>query len=368
MNKPSEKAKTPREILELFKSKNLPENFCIIPFVNMIFNPTGEVGICRQKGTQHTVGDLENNTIEEIWNNEYMQKWRNEFLTGNVCICKREVEEDFCHLGSTNYEYFNDVKLSTKQELPMKKFTANFNGMCNLECIMCDVWKMPNGFYDRKNFWQKCEKDFFPFIKEVELLSGEPFIQKDTWRLIDTISNLNPNCQWSFTTNSHWRLNNFIKEKLDKVSVKNIHVSIDSLDKIKYSQIRKNGKLETVLENVESLRIYEKERLEKGKSSLGLALHFLVMNENWKELGDILDYVDKMEIKIILDVLKIPQANSVLNRNDEKIIEILDHYFKTLTNKKLKRSLRVIKPLIESLTRINKKIYYIKLQGILSAD
>ncbi len=171
------KGKSPEEILELFKQNKLPDNFCIIPFVNLIFNPGGNVSVCRQKGTEHIIGSLERNSIEEIWNNEYIQKWRNEFLTGNVKICKRETTEDVCHLGSLNYNYFHDVKLEKVQDLPMKKFTANFNGKCNLECVMCDVWKMPNEYYDKNDFWKKANTEFFPHIKEMELLSGEPFVQ-----------------------------------------------------------------------------------------------------------------------------------------------------------------------------------------------
>ena len=86
-----ETGKAPQEILKLFKQHKLPENFCIIPFVNMIFNPGGSVSVCRQKGTEHQVGHLDENSIEDIWNNSYMQKWRNEFLTGEVKICKKEM-------------------------------------------------------------------------------------------------------------------------------------------------------------------------------------------------------------------------------------------------------------------------------------
>jgi cyclic pyranopterin phosphate synthase len=368
MNEASEKAKTPMEILKLFEDKKLPKNFCIIPFVNMIFNPNGEIGICRQKGTQHVVGDLKTQSIDEVWNNEYMQRWREEFLTGNVCICKKEVEEDFCNLGSTNYEYFNEVKLDKVQELPMKKFTANFNGKCNLECIMCDVWKMPNGFYDKNNFWQQAEANFFPFIKEMELLSGEPFVQKDTWKLINKVSIVNEECEWSFTTNAHWSLNQFIKDHLNRITIKNIHLSIDSLNEETYAKIRKKGQLKIVKSNVDALINYEQERISLGKSQLGLALHFLIMKENWKELGTVIDFVEDKNIKLILDVLKIPEVNSIITFSEAKKLNILDFYFKNLSKEHLSRSIRVIAPLIKSLSVKKQKQYYMKLKGISNAD
>lgn len=356
--------KSPKEIQKLFKQKGLPENFCIIPFVNLIFNPTGEIGVCRQKGTNHVVGHLNENSVEEIWNNEYLQRWREEFLTGNIKICAREVKEDFCHLGALNYEYFNQVELKKKQSQSMLKFTANFNGKCNLECIMCDVWKMPNNYYDEIEFWEKAEKDFFPYIKEIELLSGEPFVQKDTWRLIDIVSSVNPDCQWSFTTNSHWKFNKKIKSYLDKIKIKNIHVSVDSLDPENYQKIRQKGKLSIVLENIDALRKYELNRVQVNKSSLGLSLHALVMKQNWEELESFLDFCETKEMMLILDLLRVPSEISLLALTEEEKTQIIERYLNTMDNNKIKRSMRIILPLIYSLKIYDQKKYFSQLIGL----
>ncbi len=360
----SKNSKTPQEVLNLFKQRDLPENFCVVPFVNLICNPGGKVGVCRQKGTEHIVGDLEKNSLEEIWNNEYLQKWRSEFLSGNVEICRREINEDFCHLGATNYEYFGDVELNIKQEFPMKKFTANLNGECNLECVMCDVWKMPNGYYDKGNFWDKAQKDIFPYIKEVELLSGEPFLQKDTYKLIDKISGINKDCLWSFTTNAHWRFNKKIKEALDKIKVKNIHISIDSLESKNYSEIRKKGRLKTVLQTIDDFVAYEKERMNENKTSMGLSVHFLVMQKNWQEINHIIDFVDQRGIKIILDFLRFPTVYSLASLPELQREKILEYYYDNLSPAKLARSMRIIMPLVKSLSSAGKKKYYMKLMDV----
>lgn len=360
--------KTPQQIHELFKERELPRDFCIIPFINMIFNPNGDIGICRQKGSKHVVGSLEKNSIEEVWNNEYMQKWRDEFLTGNVCICKREIEEDFCNVGAGNYEYFDEVELKKIQKLPMQKFTANFNGKCNLECIMCDVWKEPNGYYDKSNFWEKAKTDFFPYIKEVELLSGEPFVQKDTWRLIDEISSVNPNCLWSFTTNAHWKLNNHIVSKLNKIKIKNIHLSVDSLDPTIYSKIRKKGNLHIVLENIKELKNYEIERLKLKQSDLGLAVHFLVMKENYMELPNVLSFISKRNLRVILDLLRMPETNSLLSFNETTRIDVLVKYFNLLTPEQLKLSVRIILPLIKSLKKTDQQLYLLRFNQEINAS
>lgn len=348
----------PNQLLQKFKNKGLPENFCIIPFVNLIFNPGGKIGVCRQKGTQHIIGDLEHSSINEIWNSEYLQNWREEFLSGKVKICKNEIANNKCNLGSKNYEYFDEVILAKEIPLPINKFTANFNGQCNLECIMCDVWKMPNGYYDKSNFWENSKKDFFPYIKEIELLSGEPFIQKDTYKLINCVSEINPNCWWSFTTNAHWSLTSKIKSELDKVKIKNMQLSIDSFDSKTYSEIRKKGKLELVLKNLKDLKNYEEERVSKGQTDLGLALHFLVMKKNWKEIPSVIEICNKYNIDLILDVLVVPNDLSLLNEVEEKREDIISWYLENLSKEDLKRSMRVILTLINSFKNIRKINYY----------
>ena len=102
---------SPVEVLSKFDELSLPRHFCVVPFTNLILNPSGKVSVCRQKGTDHYIGDLTTSTIEEIWNSEYLKSWRKEFLDGNPNICKKEIENDQCHLGSGSYFFLKDVSL-----------------------------------------------------------------------------------------------------------------------------------------------------------------------------------------------------------------------------------------------------------------
>ncbi|MEC7275181.1 MAG: SPASM domain-containing protein [Bdellovibrionota bacterium] len=320
--KPKKVSYTPLEILEMFAQKNLPENFCIVPFTNLIFNPNGDVGVCRQKGTEHVVGNVKEQSVADIWNSEYLQKWRSEFLSGEVKICSKEIHNDACHLGGENYTLFPHIDLNANQKNPLLKLTANFNGQCNLKCTMCDIWMMQNGLYDEIGFWDQAHRDFFPHIKEIELLSGEPFIQKDTYRLIEEVSGVNPSVWWSFTTNAHWRLNKKIESSLDKINIKNIICSIDSLDPTLYSEIRKEGRLSIVLENIAALKAYEEERKKKGLSALNLTLHFLVMKNNWHELPQVVDYVESAGMRLIVNNCYDPKELSLHSLSNKEELEI----------------------------------------------
>lgn len=331
---------SPLELLELFAKNNLPEKFCVVPFSNLILNPNGDIGVCRQKGTKHVVGNILNESLEDIWNGDYLKKWRQEFLTGQIKICEKEIKNDACHLSADNYTLFPSVELEANQSGSFLKLTANFNGQCNLKCTMCDIWMMQNGLYDEIGFWDRAEKEFFPFIKEVELLSGEPFIQKDTYRLIDAISAVNPDVLWSFTTNAHWKLTDKIKESLSKIKVKNIICSVDSLDPKTYSSIRKEGKLEVVLKTIDELLAYEKERLKEGLSPLSLSLHFLVMKNNWHELTEVVDFVDDKKMRLTINNCYEPKELSLWDYPAEEEFEVACRLIKKCNSYQVKRLMR----------------------------
>ncbi len=359
-----EKYPTPLELLGLFAENNLPEKFCIVPFSNLILNPNGDIGVCRQKGTKHVVGNIQTQTLDEVWNSEYLQQWRNEFLTGDIKICAKEIKNDSCHLSPDNYTLFPHIEFSATQSQPILKLTANFNGQCNLKCTMCDIWMMENGLYDRIGFWERAEEDFFPYIKEVELLSGEPFIQKDTYRLIDKISAVNPNVLWSFTTNAHWKLTDKIKDSLDKITIKNIICSVDSLDPLVYPQIRKEGRLEVVLKTIKDLKKYESERRSKGLSDLFLTLHFLVMKNNWHELPDVVDYVEESGLRLTVNNCYEPKEVSLWNLRPEEELEVAISVLKKCDSIKLKRLMRFFLSVANDLPKDLKALLLLKIKDL----
>lgn len=353
---------TPIEVLSKFNEYSLPKNFCIVPFTNIILNPEGDISICRQKGTKHIVGSLKNNTIEEIWNNDYLKKWRSEFLNGDINICKNEIQSDACHIGSGSYFYIDKAQIDIVQDNLPIKLTANFNGKCNLKCKMCDVWTLSNGFYDRINYWEELNTKFFPYIQEVEMLSGEPFIQNDTWKLISQISKINPMCIWSFTTNAHYELTNEMKSELDKIEIKNIIVSIETLNEKKYEKIRIGGRLDRVKKTISQFNQYNESRSPESKISLNI--HFLVLKDNLDEIDDVIKFCDENKFMLILNCLVEPSEMSLKSLSsmdvESRIKELLSSeiYF-------IKRKMRIIMFLINLLPKIDQASYLSEIKELI---
>jgi sulfatase maturation enzyme AslB (radical SAM superfamily) len=345
------------EIKEL--RKKLPTHFCPVPFTTIILEPDGKVGLCRNKGNDFPVGQLSFTNFDEIWtilNSEKAKKWRSEFLEGNPLICQEEVTTRKCNLDL----HFNDLlpQAELKSELSHRvlRLTANLNGKCNMHCPFCTIWTLPNNNYTDDNFWVPAKKLLFPQLKQIDMLSGEPFIQADTYKLIDQVTEVNASCEWIFTTNMYWMLSDKIKEKLDKIVIKNISVSIDSFDKTTYARLRPPGDINITLRNLDLLLRYREERKLKNRN-FTLSFNFLLQKDNWKELPEIYRFARKNDMEFVVILLTTPKSFSILDLSPQEREAIFNYFLENIEPKHLFKLNPLLMPLAESLTPIEKARY-----------
>jgi cyclic pyranopterin phosphate synthase len=330
-----------------------------------MLEPDGRVGSCRVKGTEFPVGNLNKNTLEEIWNGEFIRQWRREFLSGEVQKCSKEVRHSRCHTCPEYNALLPYVEAKEYQTKPPLRITLNLNGKCNLECKMCHIWAEPNGLYDKNGWWDQVA-EWVKSVKEIELLSGEPFIQKDTYRLMDSISVTNPECLWSITTNANWKLNDKIRSTLDKIKMKHLIVSIDSLDPEIYSKIRKNGNLAQLLQTVEDLLEYDQDRMARGLGSLNMHVVFLVQQDNWHELKSFHEYASTRKVDLFFIFLYEPAQLSLHALPETEREKILLFYLQTLSREQLNRSRKIFLPLLDSLSPLARSNCLIEFQKVLN--
>lgn len=355
MNQNSKKVK---DVLE--ERAHLPPNFCLVPFSTVILEPDGSVGICRNHGCNFPIGNIKENSLSEIWNGEKAKSWRREFLTNKIETCKDFIKERRCNLTSHFNSILPHVDLSEKQTTPILKLTANFNGKCNLRCQMCPVWKLPNGFYTEENFWKSARTEIFPYLKDIDMLSGEPFIQEDTFKLINEMSVINPECHWNFTTNIHWDFTDDIAAILTKIKIRNINVSIDSLIPDMYSKIRPPGNLAFVLANLNKLISFRESR--RNFQYFDLTFNMTVQKDNWKEVPSVIEFCLNKKLNPHIFTLKVPTEYSMLSFEEEKRKEILEYLFNNVSTGNLKHLHMILNPLIFSLDKIDQAQYFLRLQ------
>lgn len=326
------------------------KNFCPAPFTTLIINADGKVGCCREKGTEHSIGNALESEIDEIWNGEAIRKWRQEFLTGNIETCKKELHDMSCNLFKHNMELLPHVEYSEYQAGPILRLSPDINGRCNLKCPMCIVWKKPNGKYDLKpNFWENLEANVLPHLKIMDPLSGEPFIQEDLYKIIRMTAKVNPECRWNFTTNGQWEMTQKIRDHLDMIKIDVISVSMDSVNHETYSKIRKGGDLQTLKRNIVSLIEYVKEREERTGERINIVLNFTLQSENAYELKSMFEYAQMVGLNPMIVFLYDPSHMSLENWEESQKVDLLKYYFQSLEAKWLLISHRMLLAVIRSL-------------------
>jgi MoaA/NifB/PqqE/SkfB family radical SAM enzyme len=262
-------------------------------------------------------------TLEEIWNGAEIRRWRREFLDGNIQICAEPMKTFACH---RMYRHLAEgAEIAEVQRAMPRRLDVRLNGRCNLECVMCPVWKEPNALYDQSDLWTIGPEKIFPYLVEVDLLGGEPFIQRDTYRFIDAVTRVNSTCTWGFITNAHYRLTPHIVGYLDRLKLRHIHLSLDSLDPGIYSQIRVKGDLEKVLATVDDLVVYRDRRRQAGQGFI-LFASMCVQRANCKEIPRFIEFCASRDIQPIFQkLIGMPELSlsSLSMEEREQIIEQL---------------------------------------------
>ena len=336
-----------------YTKENLPDWFCPVPFASLIFNPYGNVGVCREQGRNDLpAGDITKNSIEEIWNSEAIRSWRREFLTGNVKTCAEHIRHRKCNKAKFNQMLIQHIELKEYQTKPPSRISPDFNGKCNLRCPMCTSWTEPNGLYDQIDFWEKAKVSLFPFVKQIDPLSGEPFIQKDTYRLMDIMGEVNPHAIWRITTNGHWKFTPFVKEKLDKIRIGAINISLDAVSPAIYPLVRKGGDIKIPMKLIDDLTEYRKERLAK-KRGFEIDINTTIQILNMSDMGDFVKFALSKGAVPLVQMVHRPFEMSPLSLPEEQRLEALKHYIDTIPWEHLKYCRRVIIPLIDSLPNHN---------------
>lgn len=344
-----------QQIKDLVRSKGLPDNFCLVPFTTLNLHPDGTVSVCRNKGTDFIVGSLKENSLKDIWNGPKLTAWREEFLSGQIETCKWEIENLSCqHCSLVNTLWDKAEISSTPQNI--LRLGANFNGECNLQCRMCYVWTQDSGLYDDRNYWPLMKKNLFPYLEVLELFSGEPFIQEDTFRLSALMREMNPQCRWFVTTNGHFDFSERIQNFLLNTNLSHLVFSLDTLNEDQFPVIRRGGDLNRVIENIHNISSFYKNNPNIQKPEL--SLNTLVMKDNLKELPRIFDFAEEQGFKVSLIILQRPPEYSILNLSLSERISALEFLYEALGRRGAGQ--RAINSLLHSLPIAERKAFLFK--------
>ncbi len=342
----------------MYKRDDLPKNFCPVPFSNLICHADGEVSVCRLLEKDVSVGNINENTIEEIWNSDKAKKWRREFLSGDIKICQKNIKHSGCN--KQNDHFLKNLELSEIQSKPMKSFTANLNGECNLTCPMCKVWKMPNGLYNGKNLDYLID-EVFPGLEIIDFYSGEPLIQEDTFKFMEALPKVNPDCLWHFTTNAQWKLTQEMKDRFNKIKIEVVNVSLDSFEENTYARIRRKGKIQDAEKTIrEMIHFFNSEYKFRNELKNIVEISITIQKENAWEVPSFVKKAESLGCRPLVQVLHAPTGLSIFRWTNDEKVKLLDHYLKNLSRRGLHESFELISHILESFEGKEKKSYIFK--------
>ncbi len=309
-------------IREYKTHKSLPETapICQAPFTSLYFGYEGKVLACCYN-RKHELGRYPEKSLKDIWqgssHRKLMSSIRENDLSLGCELCQYELENKL--FDSYRGNIFSKLNIDPKYPVRMEFEIEN---TCNLECLMCNEklssakeQKLNPGYKSKPKYYGSkfVEEltEYIPYLQEAVFLGGEPFLIGTYYEIWDKLTKLNPDCCTIIQTNGTI-LTQRAKEILNKGRF-GLNISLDSLRKEKYEAIRINADFDKVMENLNYFIGYCKNK------HTSLWLTPCVMQQNWEELPDFVDFCNKNELFLNYLIVWEPENCSLKNEKPEKL-------------------------------------------------
>lgn len=298
--------------------------YCKAPFTNMYFNVQGNASPCWL-----TVGEIgkwkhDEVSIRDLWFGEIYSAWRE---TPWPEPCTRHCKQNYTgHVqGGTLQKAYEHNKIYTFPSMMELEFT----NQCNYACIMCSEMlsssirankgmdPLPNAYTDQ--FFEQLE-EFIPYLEELRINGGEPFVQKEVYRVLDMVQEIKPDITITVATNGS-QYNAKVEKYIKSFPNFRMNISIDSLTPSIYEQIRVNGKLERVLDNFQKFR----------KHVNHICVQVNPMPMNYHEMVNYVDFVEENDVYLAFNTIRYPKDCSLifdpeLERKYNELKPLVDNY------------------------------------------
>lgn len=316
------------------------KTFCSYPFNTFFLSADGGVKTCCSSRTD--IGNINSNTIEEIVQGPLVKDIRQHILQNKwhaACYQCKEIEEhggesERKHIVETTFDKFKDAHDKTFR---LEKIDLRWSNLCNLTCNYCyevfsSHWANIKGIKINANK-ETAENKVFEFLEQnkdtiinVNLLGGEPLLQKQNSKLFDLL----PDKRYYILTNLSVDLErNHLIEKLLNMKYVEWGISFENIGS-KFEYVRHGAKWTTLVNNLKFL---------KDNVSNVINVHPLYSIYNAYDLCEFYDFIGSLGFINNLfwqNLLNTPGLN-VFNQNDkvktkaiielEKCISTYEHLF-----------------------------------------
>jgi len=280
---------------------DLADRFCAIPFQKFDVLD-GSTHLCCASWLNQSAGNLGTaSRWEDVWNSSVAQAIRASIFDGSFRYCNKTA----CpHIGNNT--------LPTKTEMAARsdkwrdivenecvslsagpeQVTLAYDNSCNLSCPSCRTEKYAANSADRERYDQLQENAILPMLRDAKQVdvtgSGDPFASKNFRRLMERLTAADyPDLRVQIMTNGmlmtprEWE--RFPSLHDGRVSI--MRVSLDAATGPTHEKLRRGARWPVMLENLAFIR----ELRKNGEIGL-LVFAFAVQVENYREMGDLVDF------------------------------------------------------------------------------
>ena len=178
------------------------ETFCSLPFTEIFLGPDGHVKTCCS--ASNSIGSLHTNTIDELINGKVATDIRQHILDGkwheSCRQCKQQESQNARSERDSDLERFqNNFGIVDRSFFKLKRLDLRWSNTCNLSCTYCyeyfsSKWATLKGLKintikdeNENSLFLMIEKNI-DSIENILMLGGEPLLQKQNLRLVNTIT------------------------------------------------------------------------------------------------------------------------------------------------------------------------------------
>jgi len=306
------------------REKSKRKFFCLAPFSTIFFTEYGEILPCYYN-KNIVFGKYPEDDPLDAWFGNKMETLRERILKSDLSYGCQDcynylIQNNYYSAGAWKYDYLP----INKGKYPIS-LDFQISNICNLSCIMC------NGEYSKtvrqkremKEVYDNPYDDSFvtkirpliPHLKEAAFTGGEVFLIKIYYDIWDAIIEINPDIRISITTNGTI-LNSRVKEYLEKLDF-NITISLDSVYKENFEQIRRFSDFDKFIQNFEYFVDYT-----RRKKTL-FTVKICPMRQNSHELPDIIRYLNSKNVSFLFNNVIFPPYCALWNLPSKKLKSII---------------------------------------------
>ena len=272
-------------------------NVCPFPFSSIEIHADGRVFTCCEQWLKPgmCLGNIkDDDSLAEIFNSRKAQNFRLELRRGNYkgacmdeCPKLQEYREKGFFTGGSWKPLSDKLAREINEGGEVSGFDFECVSMaadprCNLRCVMCrvhNIFELPKESIGAARAIEEI-KPYLHLVREIKFSGeGEPFfIPEIRDFLFNFPQEKYPQLGFVILTNG-LLLNRKVLERISHLDISAIIVSMDGATKETYESIRRNGKWELLMDNLEAIS----ERLPRGEIGC-FSITMTVMRENIDEM------------------------------------------------------------------------------------